>query len=114
MIVDTDGASCVTAAFVFGGDSVEREYDIRVLQYEADNEMGGPPGCLQFLLGTVAAPHGGTVTSFNWVNPEGKHAKLLLWLVSTLHFFIDIKKQLMPAAPLQLKFFLSSILTNSI
>ena len=67
VIVDTDGASCVTASFVFGGDSTEREYDIRVLQYEADNEMGGPPGCLQFLLGTVAAPHSGTVTSFNWV-----------------------------------------------
>ena len=89
MIVDTDGASCVTASFVFGGDSTEREYDIRVLQYEADNEMGGPPGCLQFLLGTVAAPHGGTITSFNWVNPQGKHAKLLLWLLSTLHFFFD-------------------------
>ena len=66
MIVDTDGANCVTAAFVFGGDSVEREYDIRVLQYEADNEMGGPPGCLQFLLGTVAAPHSGVVNSFNF------------------------------------------------
>jgi len=73
VIVDTDGASCVTASFVFGGDSTEREYDIRVLQYEADNEMGGPPGCLQFLLGTVAAPHGGTITSFNWVNPQGAH-----------------------------------------
>ena len=66
MIVDTDGVSCVTASFVYGGDSLERQYDIRVLQYEADNEMGGPPGCLQFLLGTVAAPHSGTVSSFNF------------------------------------------------
>merc|ERR1712195_201088 len=29
--------------------------------------MGGPPGCLQFLLGTVAAPHTGTITSFNFL-----------------------------------------------
>jgi len=66
VIVDTDGENCVTASFVYGGDSVERQYDIRILQYETNNEMGGPPGCLQFLLGTVAAPHGGTVTSFNF------------------------------------------------
>ena len=66
MIVDTDGENCITAAFVFGGDSVEREYDIRVVQYETNNEMGGPPGCLQFLLGTVVAPHSGTITSFNF------------------------------------------------
>ena len=66
MIVDTDGTNCVTASFVFGGDSVERQYDIRVLQYDRNNEMGGPPGCLQFLLGTVAAPYSGIVNSFNF------------------------------------------------
>ena len=76
MIVDTDGTNCVTASFVFGGDSVERQYDIRVLQYDRNNEMGGPPGCLQFLLGTVAAPHSGTVSSFNF--DGGKNQKLSL------------------------------------
>ena len=72
VIVDTDGETCVTASFVYGGDSVERQYDIRVLQYETNNEMGGPPGCLQFLLGTVAAPHSGTVTSFNFAGGKNK------------------------------------------
>ena len=76
MIVDTDGVSCVTASFVYGGDSLERQYDIRVLQYEADNEMGGPPGCLQFLLGTVAPPHSGTVLSFNFAGGKNQKSSL--------------------------------------
>ena len=73
MVLDTDGVNCVTASFVFGLDAVERVYDIRVLQYETNNEMGGPPGCLQFLLGTVAVPHSGTVLSFNFAG--GKYQK---------------------------------------
>ena len=77
VIVDTDGENCVTASFVYGGDSVERQYDIRVLQYETNNEMGGPPGCLQFLLGTVAAPHGGTVTSFNFAGGKNKKNRFM-------------------------------------
>ena len=76
MVLDTDGVNCVTASFVFGLDAVERVYDIRVLQYETNNEMGGPPGCLQFLLGTVAAPHSGTITSFNFGG--GKNQKSCL------------------------------------
>ena len=94
MIVDTDGTNCVTASFVFGGDSVERQYDIRVLQYERNNEMGGPPGCLQFRLGTVVAPYGGTITSFNFEGGKILWAilKWLLWLLSTFHYFNDIKK----------------------
>ena len=42
--VDTDGENCITASFVFGGDTLEREYDIRVLQYDTTNQMGGPQG----------------------------------------------------------------------
>ena len=42
--VDTDGENCITASFVFGGDTLEREYDIRVLQYDTSNQMGGPQG----------------------------------------------------------------------
>merc|ERR1719333_1073124 len=61
MIVDTDGESCVTALFTFGGGTVNRRYTIHVIQYESTNEMGGPPGCLQFFTGAT-----GLVQTFNW------------------------------------------------
>jgi len=62
LIVDTDGAACVTAAFSFGLDSATRNYRIHVIQYDRLNEMGGPAGCLQFFTGAM-----GTVNTFNWV-----------------------------------------------
>merc|ERR1712088_86577 len=61
MIVDTDGAACVTAAFSFGLDTATRNYRIHAIQYDRLNEMGGPAGCLQFFTGAM-----GTVNSFNW------------------------------------------------
>ena len=61
MVVDTDGEKCVTASFVFGLSGLTREYEIRVLQYSKQNELGGPQGCLQFLVDERA-----TVSSFNW------------------------------------------------
>merc|ERR1712170_43599 len=61
MIVDSDGESCVTALFTFGGGAVNRRYTIHVIQYESTNEMGGPPGCLQFFTGAT-----GLVQTFNW------------------------------------------------
>merc|ERR1719270_2599964 len=61
MIVDSDGSSCVTALFTFGGGTVNRRYTIHVIQYESTNEMGGPPGCLQFFTGAT-----GLVQTFNW------------------------------------------------
>ena len=61
MFVDTDGGKCVTVSFSFGADPIDREYEIRVIQYEKGNELGGPPGCLQFFIATTAA-----VISFNW------------------------------------------------
>jgi len=61
MIVDTDGAACVTAAFSFGSDTATRNYRIHVIQYDRLNEMGGPAGCLQFFTGAT-----GTVNTFNW------------------------------------------------
>merc|ERR1719230_1215450 len=61
MIVDSDGTSCVTALFTFGGGTVNRRYTIHVIQYESTNEMGGPPGCLQFFTGAT-----GLVQTFNW------------------------------------------------
>merc|ERR1712170_69253 len=61
MIVDSDGSSCVTALFTFGAGTVNRRYTIHVIQYESTNEMGGPPGCLQFFTGAT-----GLVQTFNW------------------------------------------------
>jgi len=62
MIVDTDGAACVTAAFSFGIDTATRNYRIHAIQYDRLNEMGGPAGCLQFFTGEM-----GTVNTFNWI-----------------------------------------------
>ena len=61
VIVDTNGEQCVIASFGFGGDAITREYEIRVLQYKKQNEVGGPAGCLQFFLATT-----GLVSTFNW------------------------------------------------
>lgn len=61
MIVDTDGTECVNAVFAFGGNTNSRAYTIHVMQFARSNEMGGPPGCLQFFTGQT-----GTVSSFNW------------------------------------------------
>ena len=91
MVLDTDGVNCVTASFVFGLDAVERVYDIRVLQYETNNVMGGPPGCLQFFVGEASAAgegfpatvSGGNVLSFNFAaNAGGKNQRSSLNQVS--------------------------------
>merc|ERR1739838_689025 len=39
LIVDTDGAACVTAAFSFGMDTATRNYRIHAIQYDRLNEM---------------------------------------------------------------------------
>lgn len=69
MIVDSDGETCTKAAFTFGGTSVTRQYDIKVLQYDCRNEMGGPAGCLQYFTGDR-----GTFSSFNFVTPATPEA----------------------------------------
>lgn len=69
MIVDTDGSTCVSATFSFGGGTTTRSYNIHVTQYASSNEMGGPSGCLQFFTGDT-----GTVQSFNYLGTTGARA----------------------------------------
>jgi len=61
MIVDSDGETCATASFTFGGTATNRAYDIKVLQFDCKNEMGGPTGCLQYFTTDM-----GTFSSFNY------------------------------------------------
>merc|ERR1711988_591622 len=68
MIVDTDGKTCVDAVFSYGADAT-RSYNIHVTQYSNINEMGGPPGCLQFYTGQE-----GRVESFNYLGITGARA----------------------------------------
>merc|ERR1711936_308048 len=65
---DTNGETCVRASFSFGADTITRQYEVRVLQYDTKNSMGGPSGCLQFHIGTT-----GAVTTFNWNGLTGTH-----------------------------------------
>merc|ERR1712072_169268 len=69
MFVDSDGDACNTASFTFGGTSVTRQYDIKVLQFDCRNEMGGPAGCLQYFSNDI-----GTFSSFNFVTPTTPEA----------------------------------------
>ena len=71
MIVDTNGETCVRASFSFGADTITRQYEVRVLQYDNKNSMGGPSGCLQFHIGTT-----GAVTTFNWNGLTGMNLLL--------------------------------------
>merc|ERR1712038_619761 len=61
IFVDTDGTTCVKASFSYGAGTATRQYSIHATQFASSNEMGGPPGCLQFFTGAT-----GTVSSFNW------------------------------------------------
>ena len=69
-------------------DTFDREYDIRVLQYDVTNQMGGPPGCLQFFLGPNANANllfGGTVSSFGWTGITTS----MLYLIMQKIFYRD-------------------------
>ena len=63
VFVDTDGEKCVTVSFNFGGDGNLRQYEIRSIQYEWKNEVGGPQGCLQYFNTDSGAS---AVSSFNY------------------------------------------------
>jgi len=60
MFVDAVPTGSV-AKFTFNTDSVSRQYDIRVLQYECGDTQGGPPDCLQYFTGAS-----GSVASYNF------------------------------------------------
>jgi len=62
IFVDTTGSECVDVHYEIGaGTSSTRELDIRVSQYLCGDEMGGPPGCLQYYTSTA-----GKIRSFNF------------------------------------------------
>lgn len=62
VIVDTDGSGCSTVNVGIGATTTTtRSLDIMVTQFKCGDEMGGPPGCLQWF--TTAS---GTVSSFNF------------------------------------------------
>jgi len=62
MYVDTTESDCVDVHYGVGaGSSDTRELDIRVSQFTCGDEMGGPPGCLQYYTSTA-----GKVRSFNY------------------------------------------------
>jgi len=62
MYVDTTESECVDVHYgVGGGTSATRELDIRVSQFTCGDEMGGPPGCLQYYTSSA-----GKIRSFNF------------------------------------------------
>jgi len=76
MIVDTNGIECKKASFNLGaGDTTtSRTWHIQVQQYECGDEMGGPPGCLQYF----------TASTGN-VNDYGKPAAVTAYAQTTTH-----------------------------
>lgn len=60
--VDTSDGDCVDVHYgIGGGTSATREMDIRVSQFTCGDEMGGPPGCLQYHTSSL-----GKIRSFNF------------------------------------------------
>merc|ERR1712141_467738 len=55
MVLDTSGAECQTVNFNIGSTTTTtRSWDISVTQYTCGQEdLGGPPGCLQYYTGTT-------------------------------------------------------------
>lgn len=71
MYVDSNGADVVTASFAFNDDSNTREFDIKVLQYPCNHDMGGPKGCLQYFTGET-----GTFKNFNFQSTAADASKV--------------------------------------
>jgi len=84
LYVDTSDGECVDAHYgIGGGTSATRELDIRVSQFTCGDEMGGPPGCLQYhtsIQGKIRSfnfpdlTYTGTV-GYNYVHLSRQHYK---------------------------------------
>lgn len=61
VIVDSNGSQCSLVNLGIGGGTTTRALDIMVTQFKCGDDMGGPPGCLQWFTTTT-----GTVRSFNF------------------------------------------------
>ncbi len=62
VILDVSGGECQTASFAFTENGNNRNWEIKVLQYNCRNDdIAGPPGCLQYYRDTM-----GTIQSFNY------------------------------------------------
>jgi len=63
MILDSDGVGCSNVNFAIGSAVFARSWDIKVIQFNCGDEMGGPAGCLQWFTEAT-----GTIRSFNFPN----------------------------------------------
>jgi len=63
MILDSDGVGCSNVNFAIGSAVFARSWDIKVMQFNCGDEMGGPAGCLQWFTENT-----GTIRSFNFPN----------------------------------------------
>jgi len=63
MILDSDGVGCSNVNFAIGSAVFARSWDIKVMQFNCGDEMGGPAGCLQWFTEET-----GTIRSFNFPN----------------------------------------------
>jgi len=65
MVLDSEGSACQTVNFNIGSTTTTtRSWDIFVTQYTCGQEdLGGPPGCLQYYTGTT-----GVVTTFGYLS----------------------------------------------
>ena len=70
MIFDSDGSSCHSINFFIGGTAFQRNWDIKISQYQCNDYeyLGGPPDCLQYHTGAT-----GNIKSFNFGTTTGTH-----------------------------------------
>jgi len=86
--VDVIRNQCSNAIFEFGASSTNsRKYDIKILQFTCDDEMGGPPGCLQYHTALQ-----GIVSSFNYDSSQTSIATSTTIHLSEQHYAICFRR----------------------
>jgi len=90
MILDSDGVGCSNVNFAIGSATFARSWDIKIMQFNCGDEMGGPAGCLQWFTETT-----GTIRSFNFPN-QAKGAAVAASVVhlSNQHYKACIRRPL--------------------